>query len=838
MIKKICSILLVVCLVVCLVPEAVFGASKITRLDGSALDKVYVGSKYTLVVKDKQVKFSSANSKIATFTKTGKLKPLAAGRVKITAKNFYTGKAVASKVVTVLKRSEKVKADTKEIYLNKGETQKIKATLVPADSSDYIYFKSSNKEVAKVDSETGEITAIKNGEATITLYAKATKATKNSSENNRTTTVKVYVGPIMKEAKQLSVTVVELNFMTNMENYRLKPSDFTIKCTETSGIFSVRAVSVSGKTVKLTTYGEIKDGKVYRVSYDTTSANFTATDAKVKTMRIEPTVIDVKTLTEIKLVLLDNDGVIVGSYNQNNKLPNVDFNIDTTDGFVSGGKLYLNTVNSKAIAKAVYHTYIYKKDEKTGNMVEAGLLSTGDVTISAVEPKEDEEEPDPTPTPPIYIDPYSVQVTTAQIYRPVKVDSNAGQPTEDNTDTEEEIEKPKEELVVKLGTLVPDFDTPTDLIYYDNNAAGPSSVPVYFRIIRYGTEVADYSAYTVSLSNETKGNAEISSDTSSDASQDQATEAQSSDQVKIHTDADGRHYINVTPKDIGTRSSASVQLIIKDQYGSTIKTKTLTINTVEPRYNYLLLATDKTTITKDNPLSVTNVHNYNYYGESLPTTADVAITLRDQYGQPLTSDELITLSLSDSRGSTASEGPIASTELSECALPNGRIISVDAGRSISDGYIKAGDYDYTIRYSFGSKDPLVGGSFKINVTKHHVEPKLVLEKNQEFKISRVDDGVYDFKALLNAAYRKNGILYGVSDQDIKIVSVKASISGDKNSIIFEQAKFEIKVKDLGKDAYILYTYNFKSDDAKVSIDPAISTDPSEPSGGTEEETSN
>ena len=620
MIKKICSILLVICLIVCLVPEAVFGASKITRKDGSALDKVYVGSKYTLVVKDKQVKFSSANSKIATFTKTGKLKPLAAGKVKITAKNVDSGKAVASKVVTVLKRSEKVKADTKEIYLNKGETQKIKATLEPADSSDYIYFKSSNKEVAEVDSETGEITAIKNGEATITLYAKATKATKNSSENNRTTTVKVYVGPIMKEAKQLSVTVVELNFMTNMENYRLKPSDFTIKCTETSGIFPVRAVSVSGKTVKLTTYGEIKDGKVYRVSYDTTSANFTATEAKVKSMRIEPTVIDVKTLTEIKLVLLDKDGVIVGSYNQNNKPPNVDFNIDTTDGFVSGGKLYLNTVNSKAIAKAVYHTYIYKKDEKTGNMVEAGVLSTGDVTISAVEPKEDEKkEETTTPSYVPSISPYDVKYAIGEelLIEVKSDDSNERANDEINAYDLEAGPEPVVDLMV-----APDFNDPIKSIYFDKNDERPTPpAKIYFNIKKYGEEVKDYSSYIVML----VGDAEVATIEGSETSENKKN-------CKMQKEG----YITLTPTKAGNAT-----LVIRD--GSNLaKTIVIPISSAARVPTKIL----PVTYNAEGTAQIANqieVENYPTYSDGETENKDnmqanIEFLLKDQYGNILYKD--------------------------------------------------------------------------------------------------------------------------------------------------------------------------------------------------------
>ena len=70
-------------------------ASKITLKSGKAAPaSVYAGHSYTLKVAGTAVKFYSSNKSVATIgLTTGKLKPVAPGTVKITAKSKKTGKA-------------------------------------------------------------------------------------------------------------------------------------------------------------------------------------------------------------------------------------------------------------------------------------------------------------------------------------------------------------------------------------------------------------------------------------------------------------------------------------------------------------------------------------------------------------------------------------------------------------------------------------------------------------------------------------------------------------------------------------------------------------------------
>lgn len=124
-------------------------ASKITLKSGAAAPStVYAGRSYTLAVKGQAVKFYSSNKTVATIgMTTGKFKPVNPGTVKITAKSKKTGKTVATKTFTVLKRARSVSVDSEsEICLLKGDVLALKATVEPANSTDVIRFYSSDKE--------------------------------------------------------------------------------------------------------------------------------------------------------------------------------------------------------------------------------------------------------------------------------------------------------------------------------------------------------------------------------------------------------------------------------------------------------------------------------------------------------------------------------------------------------------------------------------------------------------------------------------------------------------------------------------------------------------------
>ena len=543
--KKLTAVLLMAALVFSVigVPDTAFAASsKITLKSGEAAPSIiYAGHSYSLKVPGANVKFYTTDKKVATIgLTTGKLKPTAPGAVTIKAKSKKTGKEVARKTFTVRQRCTSVKAS--DIYLNPGDSAYVKAKLTPSTSTDEIRFYSNDKEIVTIGATSGKARAYQKGETTVSVIAKASKSTSNSNKANKATNINVYVGAYIDSAQQLETTRIKLGFKTDITGYDMKASDFSISNSKTKRNFTVKDISVSGNSVILTTNDKINDGGTYTVKYDKSSAQFTATDGRITGMEISPTVVPEKTLTEINVNLKDKNGVVVESYNTANKPKYVDFSISTSSGFVNyNGKLYLNNLQSTATARAVYHTYEYEKDE-SGKTVESGMVDTGNVTITASEIR----EPDPTPS----YNPYSVQITTAEIY---KLNLSGDEP---------------------VRTLVPDFDSPTNMVYCPNDTAEQTTVPLYFYITKYGEEVENYGDYTVSISNDNV--AEIySAKISTDA---EAGTIDNSNGIAIDNDT---HSIRVKGKRAGT-----TYLFVKNKNGTVVSTLYLLGGDKAPKYEF------------------------------------------------------------------------------------------------------------------------------------------------------------------------------------------------------------------------------------------------------------
>lgn len=157
-------IALVLTLAFCMqLPASALAASKITLKSGAAAPStIYALHSYPLKVAGTTVKWYSSNKNIATIGQaTGKLKPVAPGQVKITAKSTNTGKAVATKTFKVLLRATDVSVSPSELTLSVGETATLAATLTPSNSTDVVRFYSDDKDIATVGLSSGKVTGKK-----------------------------------------------------------------------------------------------------------------------------------------------------------------------------------------------------------------------------------------------------------------------------------------------------------------------------------------------------------------------------------------------------------------------------------------------------------------------------------------------------------------------------------------------------------------------------------------------------------------------------------------------------------------------------------------------------
>lgn len=120
---------------------------------------------------DKTVSWKSSNKKIATVSRTGKVKGKKKGSVTITA-TATNGKKAKCKVKVVNPvKVKSIKLNRKKATISVGKTTKLKVTFNPKKPTDKsIKWKSSNKKIATV-SKTGKVKGKKKGKVTITAVS-------------------------------------------------------------------------------------------------------------------------------------------------------------------------------------------------------------------------------------------------------------------------------------------------------------------------------------------------------------------------------------------------------------------------------------------------------------------------------------------------------------------------------------------------------------------------------------------------------------------------------------------------------------------------------------------
>lgn len=183
-----------------------------------------------------KVTWSTSNKKVVTVTSKGKIKGVKAGTATITAK-MSNGKKATCKVTVVkdTKKATSIKLSKKTLTLKKGAYTQLKATL-SKNSTDKVTWSSSNKKVAKVDTN-GVVTALKGGIVTITAKAASgKKATCKVTVKEAATKVKLNkTKATLKKGGTLTLKAT------------VTPSSSTDKLTWSSSNKKVAAVDSKGK---------------------------------------------------------------------------------------------------------------------------------------------------------------------------------------------------------------------------------------------------------------------------------------------------------------------------------------------------------------------------------------------------------------------------------------------------------------------------------------------------------------------------------------------------------------------------------------------------------------
>ena len=172
---------------------------------------------------NKKVKWSSDKTEIATVDGAGKVTAVKAGEAVVTVTTEDGGKTATCKVTVKAKAVNvtDVSLDKTELTLTEGETETLTATVKPDNADNKkVKWSSDKTEIATVGGD-GKVTAVKAGEATVTV---------TTEDGGKTASCKVTV-----KAKIVPVTGVEVNPWavtlsvrgTSKLSYTIRPADAT-----------------------------------------------------------------------------------------------------------------------------------------------------------------------------------------------------------------------------------------------------------------------------------------------------------------------------------------------------------------------------------------------------------------------------------------------------------------------------------------------------------------------------------------------------------------------------------------------------------------------------------
>ena len=116
------------------------------------------------------VEWTSSDESVATVDATGTVTAVAAGEANVTASVKDADIAASTHIKVVVTPTGVAAPESIDLVTNGENTKSLDAKLIPADTTDVkLAYESSDESVATVD-ETGKVTAVANGECTITTY--------------------------------------------------------------------------------------------------------------------------------------------------------------------------------------------------------------------------------------------------------------------------------------------------------------------------------------------------------------------------------------------------------------------------------------------------------------------------------------------------------------------------------------------------------------------------------------------------------------------------------------------------------------------------------------------
>lgn len=321
------------------------------------------------------VEWTSSDESVATVDETGTVTAVAAGEANVTASVKDADIAASTHIKVVVTPTGVVAPESIDLVTNGENTKDLDAKLVPADATDVkLAYESSDESVATVD-ETGKVTAVANGECTITTYVTAKTEDAEASELSA-----VAVESADSEEVDDSVATMPEDLAAMDSAFGVVPEDLKAE-TKVTVTTNVESVTLD-KTEGVLTVGNT-------VTVTATVTPDTATNASVTW-----------TSSNKAIATVDSEGKITAV------APGTATITATSDSNPDASATYAVTVQAKkVVAPASTKTSSKSNSGNTGSSSGTGSSSNSGAAAAApsnpapAQPSEPAPAPDPQPDP-------------------------------------------------------------------------------------------------------------------------------------------------------------------------------------------------------------------------------------------------------------------------------------------------------------------------------------------------------------------------------------------------------------------------------------------------------
>ena len=323
------------------------------------------------------IEWTSSDESVATVDETGTVTAVAAGEANVTASVKDADIAASTHIKVVVTPTGVAAPESIDLVTNGENTKDLDAKLVPADATDVkLAYESSDESIATVD-ETGKVTAVANGECTITTYVTAKTEDAEASELSA-----VVVEAADSEEVDDSVATMPEDLAAMDSAFGVVPEDLKAE-TKVTVTTNVESVTLD-KTEGVLTVGNT-------VTVTATVTPDTATNASVTW-----------TSSDEAIATVDSEGKITAV------APGTATITATSDSNPDANATYAVTVQAKkVVAPASTKTSSQRNSGNTGSSSNSGAAAAAPSNPAPapvpdpapVQPSEPAPAPDPQPDP-------------------------------------------------------------------------------------------------------------------------------------------------------------------------------------------------------------------------------------------------------------------------------------------------------------------------------------------------------------------------------------------------------------------------------------------------------